>query len=150
MQLIIEIILTVAVILVLLFVSGVSWATMQIILMWGFTFLVCGIALLFLVSVVFLLLGKRHEARFLRIEKAGRLGGHAVYLIDGEEKMNWYPAEDCFRRLIYCDRITRAVVWNKGKLYLLFDWYSMIIAAIGFPVFTYLAIRLLFFMQAFT
>ncbi len=150
MQLIVELLLTAAVILAILLICGVSWAAIQIGLMWGITGLVCGIALLFFVSMVFLIRGKRCNARFLRIDKLGRMGGHAVYLIDGEERTNWYPAEECFRRQIYRDHESKAVIWCKGKHYLLFDWYSMIIVAIGFPVFTFLAVGMLFFMLKIT
>ncbi len=150
MQLIVELLLTAAVILAILLICGVSWAAIQSGLMWGFTVLVCSIAFLFLVSMVFLIRGKRCNARFLRIDKKGTMGGHAVYLVDGEERTNWYPSEECFHRLIYRDRDSKAVIWCSGKRYLLFDWYSMIIVAIGFPVFTFLAVGMLLFMLTIT
>ncbi len=146
MQLIIEIVLTVAVILVLLVVCGVSFYEIQLLMLWALTVLAAAMTLFFLVSIAFLFLGKRCEAHFLRIDRAGRMGGHAVYQVEDAERMNWYPAEDCFRSLIYRERPSKAILWQKGKCSLLFDWYSILIAAIGFPLCTVCTVRLLVFL----
>lgn len=129
-----EIIITAAIIILLLLIFGVSVGVIMQGILWILEILLLFMTLFFTVSIVFLFLGKKCSAAFLRIEKIGKLGSHAIYLIDGEERQNFYPAEDFFKKLIYRQRTTTARLWQHKTAYLLFDWYSMIIVGVGFPL----------------
>ncbi len=129
-----EIIITAAILILLLLILGVSVGVIMQGILWILEILLLFMTLFFTVSIVFLFLGKKCAAEFLRIEKIGKLGGHAIYLINGEERQNFYPAEEFLRKLIYRKRTTTARLWKHKTAYLLFDWYSMIIVGAGFPL----------------
>lgn len=128
-----EFIIGALVILVLLVILGVSMELIVQGILWILEVLLLMMTVFFLVSVAFLLVGKSRRAEFLRIETHGKWG-NAVYLIDGEERQNAYPAEMILQSVIYRKRTTRARLWQRGEAYLLFDWYSILIAALGLPL----------------
>lgn len=99
--------------------------------------------LFFVVSLILLLMTESQQGEFLRIEKNEGPGTHAVYLIDGKEYDNSFPAEIMFIDKIYqTGKQVRVRQKNGKKLHLLFDWYSIIVIAVGLPVFTGLAVVL--------
>ncbi len=129
-----EILIGAAIIILLLIILGVSiWTIMQGDL-WIMAILLMLMDWFFLISLFFIIAGKPHDAQFVRIHKQ-RKWGTAVYLIDGKEYLNWYPAEFIFQNKIYHeDRTCRVRLWQCKRFYLLFDWYSILIAAIGVPL----------------
>lgn len=88
---------------------------------------------LFIISVMFLLLGKWQDAEFLRVEKERRFG-RAVYRIGDAEQENLYPAESILQKYIYRRSAVRVRFWEHGRLHILFDRYSVLIAALGLPL----------------
>ncbi len=128
-----EFIIGALVILVLLIILGVSAELIIQGILWILEILLLMMTLFFIVSVVFLLLGKRCNAEFLRIDMQGKWG-NAVYCIDGAEYRNTYPAELLLQKWIYRKRMTTAKLWQRGEISFLFDWYSIIIVALGLPL----------------
>ncbi len=128
-----EILIGALVILLLLVILGVSVEMIIQGILWILAILLLMMTLLFAASVVFLLLGKRCQAEFLRIDMQGKWG-NAVYRIDGAEYKNAYPAELLLQKWIYRKRMTTARLWRRGGISFLFDWYSVIIVALGLPL----------------
>ena len=138
-----EFIIGAAVIILLLLILGVS--PMMIIL--GVLSLVelflLLMALFFFVSLILLLMTKPTEAKYLRIDQNEGVGTHAVYWMDDREYDNSFPAEIMFIDKIYhTGKICKVRIWKSKKnpeKYLLLDWYSIIVIAVGLPVFLLLA-----------
>lgn len=128
-----ELIIAAAIIIVILLILGVSVQLIIQGVLWILEILLLLMTLFFLASVVFILIGKPCKAEFLRIE-TDRKWGSAVYQIDGEERQTIYPAEMILRNIIYKKPVTHARLWQHGASYLLFDWYSILCAALGFPL----------------
>ncbi len=128
-----ELIITAAIIIIILLILGVSIPMIVQGVLWIMEILLLLMALFFIVSMVFLLIGKPHDAEFLHIDKEIRWGS-AVYRVNGEELQSVYPAEIVMQKLIYEKPKTRVRLWRKGKIYFLFDPYSILVAALGFPL----------------
>ena len=101
--------------------------------------------LFFMISFILLLITKKTTGEFLRIEDNKKIGvgTHAVYYINQQEFHNTFPAEIMFVDKIY-KKNKQVHIWKREgkKLNLVFDFYSIIIIAVGLPVFTGLAIAL--------
>ena len=138
-----EFIIGAVVIIVLLLILGVS-PTLIILGLLSLTelFLLL-MALFFIVSLILLLMTKPTEAKYLRIDPNEGVGTHAVYWMDDREYDNSFPAEIMFIDKIYHkDQIYKVRIWKSKKnpeRYLLLDWYSVIVIAVGLPVFSILA-----------
>ncbi len=128
-----ELIITAAIIIVILLILGVSIPLIVQGILWIMEILLLLMTLFFVLSMIFLLLGKPHDAEFLHIDKEVKWGS-AIYRVKGEELQSVYPAEIVMQKLIYQKANTRVRLWRHGKLYLLFDWYSILVAAIGLPL----------------
>lgn len=128
-----ELIITAAIIIVILLILGVSIPLIVQGILWIMEILLLLMTLFFVLSIIFLLLGKPHDAEFLHIDKEVKWGS-AVYRVNGEELQSIYPAEIVMQKLIYQKDNIRVRLWRHGKLYLLFDWYSILVAAIGLPL----------------
>ncbi len=138
-----EFIIGAVVIIVLLLILGVS-PTLIILGLLSLTelFLLL-MALFFIVSLILLLMTKPTEAKYLRIDPNEGVGTHAVYWMDDREYDNSFPAEIMFIDKIYHkDQMYKVRIWKSRKnpeRYLLLDWYSVIVIAVGLPVFSILA-----------
>ena len=138
-----EFIIGAVVIIVLLLILGVS-PTLIILGLLSLTelFLLL-MALFFIVSLILLLMTKPTEAKYLRIDPNEGVGTHAVYWMDNREYDNSFPAEIMFIDKIYHkDQMYKVRIWKSRKnpeRYLLLDWYSVIVIAVGLPVFSILA-----------
>ncbi len=138
-----EFIIGAIVIIVLLLILGVS-PTLIILGLLSLTelFLLL-MALFFIVSLILLLMTKPTEAKYLRIDQNEGVGTHAVYWLDDREYDNSFPAEIMFIDKIYHkDQMYKVRIWKSKKnpeRYLLLDWYSVIVIAVGLPVFVLLA-----------
>ncbi len=131
-----EIFIAALVIIVLLLILGVSIWTIMTGLLWIMAVLLMLMAWFFLISLFFIVAGKPHDAEFVRIQKK-KTWGTAVYLIEGDEYFNWYPAEFILQKNIYHEgRTCRVRIWQCKRFYLLFDWYSILIVAVGIPLST--------------
>lgn len=147
-----EILISAVVLIVLLLILGVS--PMYIIL--GAIGLVeiffIFMMLFFMTSLILLLMTKKTTGEFLRIEDNKRIGvgTHAVYMIHQQEFHNTFPAEIMFVDKIY-KKNKQVHIWkHEGKkLNLVFDFYSIIVIAVGLPVFTGFAIALGLLLQIF-
>ncbi|GEM_PF-2540666 len=99
--------------------------------------------LFFIVSLILLLMTKPTKAKYLRIDPNEGVGTHAVYWMDNREYDNSFPAEIMFIDKIYHkDQIYQVRIWKSKKnpeRYLLLDWYSVIVIAVGLPVFSLMA-----------
>ena len=138
-----EFIIGAVVIIVLLLILGVS-PTLIIFGLLSLTelFLLL-MALFFIVSLILLLMTRPTEAKYLRIDPNEGVGTHAVYWMDNREYDNSFPAEIMFIDKIYHEgKICKVRIWKSRKnpeRYLLLDWYSVIVIAVGLPVFSILA-----------
>ena len=138
-----EIIIGAVVIIILLLVLGVS----PILIIQGAVSLIeiffILMVLFFIVSLILLLMTKPAKAKYLRIDQNEGVGTHAVYWMDEQEYDNSFPAEIMFIDKIYHkDQMYRVHIWKSKKnpeRYLMFDWYSVIVIAVGLPVFGALA-----------
>ncbi|MBE6876512.1 MAG: hypothetical protein E7496_07290 [Ruminococcus sp.] len=138
-----EFIIGAVVIIVLLLILGVS----PTLIILGFLSLaelfLLLMALFFIVSLILLLMTRPTEAKYLRIDPNEGVGTHAVYWMDNREYDNSFPAEIMFIDKIYHEgKICKVRIWKSQKnpeRYLLLDWYSVIVIAVGLPVFSILA-----------
>lgn len=138
-----EFIIGAVIIIVLLLVLGVS----PILIIFGLLVLVelflILMALFFIVSLILLLMTKPTKGKYLRIDPNEGVGTHAVYWMDNREYDNSFPAEIMFVDKIYHEgKICNVRIWKSKKnpeRYILLDWYSIIVIAVGLPVFGGLA-----------
>ncbi len=121
------------VIIVLLLILGVDVFLIIRGILWLMEIILLGMTLFFVLSVALILLGTWQEAEFLRVEKE-KSWGHAVYRIAGAEQKNIYPAEGILQKYIYRRTDVRVRFWAHGALHVLFDRYSILIAALGLPL----------------
>ena len=128
-----EILIAAVVIIILLLILGISIGVIVQGILWILEILLLLMTLFFAASVIFLLLAKKQQAEFLRIDKTGKMG-NAVYRIDGREYRNTYPAEGILQNLIYRRKESSVRFRQFGKLCVLFDRYSIVCAALGFPL----------------
>ncbi|MBR1529411.1 MAG: hypothetical protein IJ642_08940 [Oscillospiraceae bacterium] len=100
-------------------------------------------ALFFVISLILLMMTKPTEAKYLRIDPNEGVGTHAVYWMDDREYDNSFPAEIMFVDKIYHEgKICKIRIWKSRKdpeKYILLDWYSVIVIAVGLPVFSLMA-----------
>lgn len=100
-------------------------------------------ALFFVVSLVLLLMTKPTEAKYLRIDQNEGVGTHAVYWLNDREYDNSFPAEIMFIDKIYhAGKMYHVRIWKSKKnpeKYIFLDWYSVIVIAVGLPVFSLMA-----------
>ena len=131
------------IVIVLLLVLGVS----PILIIFGVMvvvelFLIL-MALFFIVSLGLLMMTKPTKGKYLRIDQNEGVGTHAVYWMDEREYDNSFPAEIMFVDKIYHEgKICSVRIWKSKKnpeRYILLDWYSIIVIAVGLPVFGGLA-----------
>ena len=128
-----EFLIGLLVIIVLLLILGVDVFLIIRGILWLMEIVLIGMTLFFLLSVVMILLGKWQDAKFLRIEKE-KTWGHAVYRVGDGEQKNLYPAEGVLQKFIYRKNSARVRFWQRGTLCVLFDHYSILIAALGLPL----------------
>lgn len=139
-----EIIIGAVVIILLLLILGVS----PVMIIFGAVSLVelffILMMLFFVVSLILLLITKPEKGKYLRIDQNEGVGTHAVYWLDEREYDNSFPAEIMFVDKIYHkDQMYKVHIWKSKKnqeRYLMFDWYSVIVIAVGLPVFSALAV----------
>lgn len=145
-----EIIIGAVVVLGLLFLLGIEIGTLisvvQIILS-ALTFLML---LFFLFCVVLLLRSQKREAQLIGLvpKKKANDGNDgkdnsgngenpkerirfAHYLVDGEEYMNWFPAESIMTGRIYADKDCVVRMTKLGSRLLVFDRHSVVIVVTG-------------------
>lgn len=138
-----EFIIGAIVIIVLLLILGVS----PMMIMFGAIVLIelffLLMALFFIVSLILLLMTKPAQAKYLRIDQNEGVGTHAVYWMEEREYDNSFPAEIMFIDKIYHkDQMYKVRIWKSKKnpeRYIMLDWYSVIVIAVGLPVFSLLA-----------
>ncbi len=98
----------------------------------------------FIVSLILLFMTKPTEAKYLRIDPNEGVGTHAVYWMNEREYDNSFPAEIMFIDKIYHEgKICKVRLWQSQKNpehYFLFDGYSIIVIAVGLPIFFILAV----------
>ncbi len=128
-----ELFITLVIIIVLLLILGVDIFLIIRGILWLMEIILLGMTLLFLLCVIVLLLGKWKDAQFMHIEKE-QSWGHAFYRVEGEVRKNLFPAEIILQKQIYRKTDVRVRFWSRGKLYVLFDRYSILIATLGFPL----------------
>ncbi len=128
-----EFLIGLLIIIVLLLILGVDVFLIIRGILWLMEIALLGMTLFFILSVVLLLLGRWQDAEFLRVEKE-KSWGHAVYRVGGEEQKNLYPAEGILQKYIYRKTSARVRFWQHGKYCVLFDRYSILIAALGLPL----------------
>ncbi len=128
-----EFLIAAVIILILLLILGVSPFAMMLGVLWLMEVVLAAMSLFFLVSVILLLIGRTCTGRFVRIDEHGKFRT-AVYVSDGEEIPNLYPAETLLRRWIYTERPHHLRLFRMGKRTFLFDMHSTVIAALGLPL----------------
>jgi len=138
-----EFIIGAAVIILLLLILGVPLMTIAIGAVALLELFLILMVLFFIVSLILLFITKPTEAKYLRIDPNEGVGTHAVYWMDDREYDNSFPAEIMFIDKIYHEgKMCKVRIWKSKKnpeRYILLDWYSVIVIAVGFPVFTAMA-----------
>jgi len=126
------------VIIVLMLILGVSPAMIIMILICLMWLMLLILTIFFVINLILLLMTKKTTGEFLRMEYKNNqpLKSHAVYLIDGQEEKNTFPAEVILINQIYKTGKQVAVWYKTGKNFrIVFDWYSLIVILTGLPVF---------------
>lgn len=130
-----EFIVTLAIIIVLLLILGVSPGIIMGGVLVLIELLLVFMSGFFIVTLVLLFIAKPVKAEFLRIFVHEIVGTYAVYRIDGEEYKNTFPAEVMFVDKIYHEGKYYSARFKKfKKKHMLFDWYSYIVIGVGLPV----------------
>ena len=99
----------------------------------GFLLILSGLlVIIFLVCSVLLLMSRRKEAHFLRIDLPSEEGKYKVayYLVEGEEVPCLFPEEGILRKKLYRTDKTYHVLFNK-KLGRVFDRFAVATCILG-------------------
>lgn len=98
----------------------------------------------FLIALVHMLRAEKKSARFLRIERGGRVGfERAVYEVDGGEVPDAFPAEPVFRdRLYRTDRAVKLRFSEKRKT--VYDRNTVVTVWCGLVAFLPLSVWLVY------
>lgn len=128
-----EFVITVVVLLVLLYILGVSTDILIIGILCLLELMLLCMTLFFLVTGILALLAKSRKAAFVRMNKTPKTGCHAVYQIGREEFQNFYPAEEILQKIFSRRPETTVRLWKKGRFSCTFDRYSILIMTLGFP-----------------
>lgn len=99
----------------------------------GFLLILSGLlVIIFLICSVLLLMSKRKEARFLRVDLPSEEAKYKVayYLVEGEEIPCLFPEEGVFRKKLYRTDKTYHVLLNK-KLGRVFDRFAVATCILG-------------------
>ncbi len=99
--------------------------------------------LFFLVSVILILLSKRRQARFVRLERLDGEALFAIYESDGEELRNTFPTNRIFRKRLYRDGDRTIRVLRVRKSVWVCDRVSQIISVVGLAAFSALTVIVL-------
>ncbi|MBR4201840.1 MAG: hypothetical protein IKQ91_11355 [Oscillospiraceae bacterium] len=135
MDRILEVIFSLAIIIVLLVFFGVPFESILVILAAVLLGLICLamvlFVLFFLITDLLLIFRKRTKGIFVRIDDSTRFD-HAVYLVDGEEYHCTFPAETFGRKRIYHENqpYYLLISTNSSRRSAL-DSHSMITICIG-------------------
>ncbi len=118
------------IILLILWILGVSkWIILSVIFA-GMFILVAGTTVFFVVTNIMMIGAKRVEAHYSRTEKNywGSLD-RVFYIIDGEEYPNMFPGEVAFKDILYKQEKSVMVVFTKGRR--VFDRNAELCSRIG-------------------
>lgn len=133
-----------AIIIVILLIAGVSFLPLLGSVLWvleGFAIL-C--VVFFVISLIMLSIARPKKAKFLEIVDEERYGARAVYEVDGERCSNAFPTDEILEKWLYRRKEVTVRVLRIGKWVRVYDKVTVAIIAIGFPVFTGLAILIRF------
>ncbi len=124
-----EILLSLAVLLVLLLVLGVDIATIFLGSILLIYLAACMLSIHYLCGTILSCFGKRCRGNFVELKKKGILRECAVYLVGGEEIPCYYVAETCWgvRDLVYRkDRLAHLRILTVFGKTMVFDYYGRI------------------------
>ncbi len=131
----------------LLFLLGVDVTTLLSILQVLLTAVAALSTIFFVVCIFMLMFSEKKKARLIGLEvsekkksdneedaeqsahKQGMLFAH--YLVDGEELVNWFPAENVLQKRIYEKKEVNVRVARFGKKKVVFDRHSVVIVIAG-------------------
>lgn len=125
-----ELLIVLLILAVMLLIFGVP---LQILLIGAallIALLLAVMTLFFVATAISLLFFKRRRGHFLRFEKSDRFE-QAIYLVDGEEYRNLFPAETILRQKIYSERERTVLVRRSKRRLSAFDMHSVLILALG-------------------
>lgn len=143
-----ELLIVLLILAVMLLIFGVPLQVILIGVAALIALLLAAMTLFFVVTAISLLFFRRRRGHFLRFEQHQRFD-QAVYLVDGEEYKNLFPAETVLRQQIYSER-ERTVLVHRGRRQLsAFDMHSVLILVLGIAgsavaLFLFAAVLLLF------
>lgn len=131
----------------LLFLLGVDVTTLLSILQVLLTAVAALSTIFFVVCIFMLMFSEKKKARLIGLEvsekkksdneedaeqsahKQGMRFAH--YLVDGEELVNWFPAENVLQKRIYEKKEVNVRVARFGKKKVVFDRHSVVIVIAG-------------------
>ncbi len=99
--------------------------------------------LFFLISVILILISKRRQARFVRLERRDGEALYAIYESDGEELRNTFPTNRIFQKRLYRDGERTIRVLRMRKSVWVFDRVSRFISVVGLVAFSALTVIVL-------
>lgn len=138
-----EFIMIAIIAIVVMLLLGVSVFKIMMGVLWVLDGLAFLSFLFFLIAAVMSLFTKKMQARYLRLEKNGRYGEHAVYEVEGEECSNLFPTDHFLKDLLYRSEDVKVQVGKFGKHRFVLDKLSLVIIGIGLPVFLLMAVGIL-------
>lgn len=142
-----EFLMILVVVIVMLVLLGVSLLSIVAGIWWLLTLLGILCVVFFLLSMVLVLVAKKREATFLRIEKGKLAGAFAVYEIEGTEYRNLFPTDVFLREVLYRRKQVFVRMLQLGRKRLVFDRVTLVIVSIGLPAFTILTLIMTGFLQ---
>ena len=137
-------IIFVAIILVLIFVFAPD-SLLVVTIFYGLAelfMILC--ALFFLVAVIMLLMSKKKEATYIDLDRLDNGFAMAVYEIDGKTEYNTFPTDYVIKKKAPLNVKTHVRVGHLFGKQWIFDNYSVLTIAIGFPTFVIGAIVMAF------
>ncbi len=131
---ILEAVVSVAVILMMLLFVGIPLENILNLFIWilfgGSVLTIAFVILFFFGTDLFLLFFKPARGRFVRIDDSGRFD-HAVYLVGEQEYSCVFPAETVGRKRIYQKEDYFLLIPRIGKRRIAFDRHSLFVTVIG-------------------
>ena len=146
---ILEAVVSVAVILMMLLFIGMPLDSILSLFGWillgGIGLTIAFVILFFLGTDIFLLFFRPARGRFIRIDDTGRFD-HAVYRVGEQEYACVFPAETVGRKRIYSKEHFFLLIPRSGKRKITFDRHSLFVIVLG-NLFSVILIVFVFMIQ---
>lgn len=120
-----EFLISIIIIIVLLFIWGVSIHTMFLIAEWGMMLFISVMGIYYIINLIIWLLGKSCKGNFIRVEKMGALHFAVVYQVDSAEYKNYFLMETRHGHSFDTKKIYKLRILQIGRISLAIDSYCL-------------------------